>query len=750
MMSRKPLAAVCLTLQKIVLFGCLVTSPICAETFWEKGFQRAGIDGTVSTSLSVGNLTYFAGQIRAAGAKTAGGVVAYDWSTGQWSILPGRFGRRRPFELRTGQINALAMFDDGDGPRLVAAGGFENIDGQPIANIAQWTGQQWEPLGTLNGAINSLSVSNSGNESTLYATSSFSLLDGQSVARRTAGEWQAMGTLPSGGEQRVIYVWKHAGVDRIFVARDEVVTLREWNGSEWIEVGLTIEGGDPEILALGSVDENLLICGDFDTANGEPAEGLVRWDGVEFESLTFEPQLSPGSICEQVAGHDSNIAPGTAQFRLSVPRSGDDFIYQWTPPGPATLVPPPALTSSEGPGVFGISGPLVAGPEGSQGFAVTLLPGTASDTRSPLFAYLNERWSSVAGPVDGLGLSSVGTVALVDINGQTELVVVSGPDQQSLVLQAGRAPRNVARLKNGRWEGVSTPGRVSSAIVRKIQNEVRLYAVLRVLQDDWAIGQWTTEGFIPVDATPFSQSAHIEVAERDGEEVFYYGAVDADSVPTLNIHTVQGWQTLSGFRQYFNVMRAFDAGNGPQLYASGQFDGASGVIEHLARHNGFEWEDTGYPGLAPVFYLDVVPWQGKLQLLVVTNRVSNIWLYDGATWTLLNGPEPAVSFTVSAAQVVDNCLLVGGVSRLAVGAQTDHFIHRYCNEVEGWTQVFDAFNGPITSMATRPDTGDASLWVGGDFSGSGKLASKRIAKGVLFRLFVDSFESGNAAPSPRQ
>ena len=555
-----------------------------------------------------------------------------------------------------------------------------------------------------------------------------------------------MGTLPPTSEL-VLFIWNHAGIERIFASRDDVVTLREWTGTEWIEVGLTIGGSEPEILALGSVDESLLICGEFDSANGEPAEGLVRWDGSEFDTLTFEPVLAPGSSCKQLAAEDVGIAPGAAQFRVSASR-GEDFIYQWTPPGPAKLIPPPSLTSSEGPGVFGLSGPLTAGPEGSRGFVIALPPGQASDTRSPLFVYLNERWVSVAEPVDGLGLASVDTLALVDINGGTELVAVA--DQgQPLEVQLGAVPAEIARLKNGRWEGVVTPGPVSFPIVRTIQNEVRLYSVLQVLQDFRAIGRWTSEGFVPVDATPFDGISRIEVAERDGQEVFYYVVTEPTEL-SVNEHTVQGWRELSGARSLsFESFRAFDAGNGAQLYAAGEFEGASGLIENLGRHNGVEWEDPGYPGLAPISFLEVVQWQGKQQLLVAasgqTNLASSMWLYDGVTWTPLNGPGPTGFFRVHAALTVDSCLLVGGDFRLDVEPQEGHFIHRYCNDIVGWTQVFDPFDDSIRSMAARPDVGDASLWVGGDFSASREVAAKRIAKGVLFRLFVDSFETDNSA-----
>jgi hypothetical protein len=47
----------------------------------------------------------------------------------------------------TGNVKALAGFDDGSGPALYVGGSFNEVSGLPMMNIARWNGQAWSAVG---------------------------------------------------------------------------------------------------------------------------------------------------------------------------------------------------------------------------------------------------------------------------------------------------------------------------------------------------------------------------------------------------------------------------------------------------------------------------------------------------------------------------------------------------------------------------------------------------------------------------
>jgi hypothetical protein len=134
----------------------------------------AGANDTVR-SLAVfndgaGAALYAAGDFTAAG----GGATNYvaRWDGHAWSPLgSGMSGG----SSRT--VYALAVFDDGAGPALYAAGNFRSAGGVPAAGIARWDGAAWSPLGAgIGGYPYALTVfdDGAGVGPALYAGGSFS------------------------------------------------------------------------------------------------------------------------------------------------------------------------------------------------------------------------------------------------------------------------------------------------------------------------------------------------------------------------------------------------------------------------------------------------------------------------------------------------------------------------------------------------------------------------------------------------
>jgi len=91
---------------------------------------------------------------------TAGGVaVNYvaRWKSGTWSAVAGGMGGGGGLPY----VHALAVFDDGAGAALYAAGGFTTAGGAGAARIAKWDGGVWTPLGggLSGGPVTPLAIS---------------------------------------------------------------------------------------------------------------------------------------------------------------------------------------------------------------------------------------------------------------------------------------------------------------------------------------------------------------------------------------------------------------------------------------------------------------------------------------------------------------------------------------------------------------------------------------------------------------
>src|SRR5262249_61739474 len=72
---------------------------------------------------------------------TAGGMPASRiarWNGSNWSTLGSGI---------YGNVSALAVFDEGGGPRLYAGGSFTAAGGSPASRVAAWNGASWAALG---------------------------------------------------------------------------------------------------------------------------------------------------------------------------------------------------------------------------------------------------------------------------------------------------------------------------------------------------------------------------------------------------------------------------------------------------------------------------------------------------------------------------------------------------------------------------------------------------------------------------
>jgi len=99
-------------------------------------------------------------------ASLAGVARAQDDTCSEWT--PGLF----PEVSVDGTGHALASFDDGSGPTLVAGGAFAMSGGSPALGVARWDGTTWSAFGAgLLGTVGALAVVDTGSGPRLYARS---------------------------------------------------------------------------------------------------------------------------------------------------------------------------------------------------------------------------------------------------------------------------------------------------------------------------------------------------------------------------------------------------------------------------------------------------------------------------------------------------------------------------------------------------------------------------------------------------
>ncbi len=213
-----------------------------------------------------GSKLYAAGELFNAGGVSAQRIAAFDGSA--WTALgSGIVGS---------DVNALGVFDDGGGPELYVGGLFDTAGGIAVSNIAKWDGAAWAPVGSgLDGVVNALTVFDDGTGPALYAGGNFTNAGGVHTPR-----------------------------------------IAKWDGASWSTLGV---GVNSQVYALAVFDDGmgaaLYAGGAFVSAGGAPALHIAKWDGTGWSSLPGE--LLNFSIFA-MAVHDDGTGP-------AIYAGGDEF-----------------------------------------------------------------------------------------------------------------------------------------------------------------------------------------------------------------------------------------------------------------------------------------------------------------------------------------------------------------------------------------------------------------------------------------
>ncbi len=207
--------------------------------------------GPAPSDLIVGGSFEFAGGV------TVNNIARWDGSG--WHAMAGGLTGAASMFIGA-NARSLAVHDPDEAgpalPALIVGGIFTHAGGVPAANIAAWDGQTWSPLGLgVTGEdfpyVYALAVGRVGGapSPSVYAGGRFSVAGGLSAP-----------------------------------------CVAEWNGSSWLPLGL---GTDLQVHALAVFDADgsgaalgeLHAAGYFTMADGQPANGIARWDGSSWHAM---------------------------------------------------------------------------------------------------------------------------------------------------------------------------------------------------------------------------------------------------------------------------------------------------------------------------------------------------------------------------------------------------------------------------------------------------------------------------------
>lgn len=512
--------------------------------------------------------------VAAGGFSTAGGVAAPGiarWDGSAWSALGG--GVQSSFTTTfPGDVFALTLLPNGD---LVAGGQFNRAGGVAVANLAQWNGTSWAPLGS--GVSNQV----------------------MSLTTQPNGDVIAGGFFTSAG-----------GVAATFIAR--------WDGSSWSSLAGGV-GFTPysSVTALGHLaNGDLIASGVFSSAGGVPVANIARWNGSTWGPLgpgldnparSFA-QLPNGSL---LVGGTFTYAGGSTQRYLAEWNGSS-----WSTPGGALTGPVFDLAALPD-GSFVVGGSFGAGAGGAaarlarwadggagsawlplgagvNGFAVTALAAAANGdvfaagdfTIAGGTAALHiARWDGAAWHALGSGIA--GNLSDLEVMPNGDLIACG------FFTAAGGVPAaNIARWNGTAWSALGSGlGDVVTSLAVLPDGDLVAGGQFTVAggQSASCVARWNGSTWSPLGAGTQSRIEAL-LALPNGDVIAGGSFTFAGGLPAAHIARWNGttWSPIGGGLPSGNAVRSLAVLPDGDLLAGGDF-GVGGGPARLARWNGSTW-----------------------------------------------------------------------------------------------------------------------------------------------------------------
>lgn len=574
------------------------------------------------------------------------------------------------------RVHALAVFDDGTGPALYAAGDFKELDGIAVRNIARWDGVEWSPLGEGIGdwIVYSIHVFDDGSGAgpSLYAGGDFTEAGGRPanyVARWDGAQWSPLGeganrpvrglaTFDDGaGTGPALYA-----IGAFFEAGGAPAnSIAKWDGNSWSPLGdgLLDDDGDPtDAYALEVFDDGsgtgpaLYAGGDFRLAGGAPADCIARWDGSSWSPVGKGIDETVWTLMGRHDGPDAGLYAG-GYFAAA----GDVAAHNiakwdgavWSAPGTASSGFDDSLKA------------LAVFDDGSEDGPALHAGGrfvVAGEVRAERIAKFDGKaWSPLG---EGLTPVSVNTLVVFDDQtGSGEALYADGAFTMAGQVSADR----IARWDGQSWSSLDsqvTPGVGTIAEFDDGGGDgPALYATGHFQSAGGVevdIARWDGHSWSPLGSGTDGgiRALHVFDDGLGGGPALYAGGkfAIAGGVEASDIARWYGesWSPLGGGiagegNCYVEAFATFDDGNGPALYVGGNFDFAGGVAaSNIARWDGKTWSSLG-AGVDRVVLSLAVFDDGTGEALYVGGSFDtaggqpawNIARWDGQEWSALGG-----------------------------------------------------------------------------------------------------------------
>lgn len=283
----------------------------CLE--WADGFHLPGGSGIGGNGLAMvqfddgnGPGLFVAGQFTHAGYFVANSIAR--WSGTGWSYLGNG--------VQYGPVNALCVFDDGSGPAVFAGGYFQYANPVLANYIAKWdaAAYSWRTLGAgMSDYVTALAVYDDGTGVALYAAGHFLYADNNWVNQ--LAKWDGIGFAAagqglSGTPANVLCVYDDGAGAKLYAGGTTLVlpsgntTLASFDGATWTAVSGAPDG---TVYSLFVYDDGggpqLHVGGSFTRAGGQSAGNIARWNGTAWS--TFSSGVSgTGAAVRAMTAHD--------------------------------------------------------------------------------------------------------------------------------------------------------------------------------------------------------------------------------------------------------------------------------------------------------------------------------------------------------------------------------------------------------------------------------------------------------------
>ncbi len=274
-----------------------------------------------------------------------------------------------------GSVRDMVIFDDGTGPALYAGGDIVTMmpSSPPYVmlwRMARWTGTSWARLGggmgngySSSAGVNALAVFNDGIGSALYAAGDFrdiqlpetnGLLQVNNIAQWDGTAWSPVGGGTTPNTLAPIYdmvVFDDGAGAALYIGGDftaaggvGVNNIARWNGTSWSEVGGGVTGDASAVVNVLTVLDDgtgpaLYAGGRFTNAGGVSVSNIARWDGTNWTAVGagFDDTVRALAVHE-ATGDPNLIIQGGFQFDFrSLTDGGAQYALFPELPGPLLI-----------------------------------------------------------------------------------------------------------------------------------------------------------------------------------------------------------------------------------------------------------------------------------------------------------------------------------------------------------------------------------------------------------------------------